>query len=83
MTTSLRSKLTGTFTLEELDRMTWPVAWSCTKDKGEAFDEEAELHDLVREAKEQLQQAYDHNEKDDAEFKVKIEAGEVVEIVNA
>jgi hypothetical protein len=77
---SLRSELSGRFSLDQLDRLTFPIAWSGTKDTTEAQQEEADLHELVREAQEQLQAAYDMSDIDDVEYEIEIKDGEIVEI---
>ena len=82
---SLRSEINGTLTLSDLARLKLPVAWSATKDREEATAEEAELYRFADEASEQLEQAYTHwNSDDDAlPLAVKVENGEVLEIVEA
>ena len=80
---SLRSNLTGTFSLDDLKRLKFPVAWSGTVDRAEARAEEAELRAFADEAAEQLQTYYDEQGDGESEYAVKIEAGEIVEIVEA
>jgi hypothetical protein len=77
---SLRSKLNGTFGVADLDRMKFPVARSGTKDTAEATQEEAELGEFVDQAKAKLQSAYDQGDGK-SELAIKIEAGEIVEII--
>lgn len=76
----LRSELNGTFTHEELERLGFPVAWSGTKDQGEAAGEEADMGRLIADAKQQLEEAYLQMGRDN-ELAVKIVDGEIEEIV--
>lgn len=80
---SLKSDLNGTFTLEELHRLTFPIAWSGTKDPDEAQAEEVELRALAQEASEEIHAAYNRADSDSDEFSVRIENGQIIEIVES
>lgn len=79
---SLTSNLNGSFSLEELKRLTWPIAWSGTVPADEQDAQETELHELAAEAAEQLQGAYNGCDLEDGqELEIKIVDGEITEIV--
>jgi hypothetical protein len=79
---SLVSDLNGQFSLSELERLKFPVAWSGTKPESEQEAEETALHALAREAIGQLQEAYNHTDLEEGqELEIKIVDGEISEIV--
>lgn len=78
---TLVSNLNGTFTLDDLKRMTWPVAWSGTKDHDEADAEETALYEFARKAAAELQEYYDYAGNGEGDYAVRVVNGEVVEIV--
>lgn len=80
---SLKTDLSGTFTLADLNRLKFSVAWSGTKDAAEGQAEETELHALAGEATERLQAYYDERGDGESDYAVKIEAGEILEVVEA
>lgn len=80
---SLRSDLSGTFTLAGLERLTFPVAWSATKDRDEATSEESELRDFVRDAREQLQDFYNNQGDGETDYEVEIKDGQITGFVEA
>jgi hypothetical protein len=47
---SLRTNVTGTYTLDTIRNLSWPVAWSGTVDEATRREQEADLAELVREA---------------------------------
>jgi len=73
---SLKSDLNGTMNRDEIERLQWPIGWAGTKDAAE----EAELHEVAREALDQLQEAYLYHEEE-TDLGVRFEAGEIAEIV--
>ena len=75
---SLKSNLTGSFSLEDLKRMTWPIAWSGTVPVEDQRSQQTELHELAREASKQLQECYDSWEIEEGkELEIEIRNGEI------
>lgn len=77
---TIATDLNGTFSLAELDRLTFPVAWNGTVPAAEQEAQETALRDLVRDAKEQLQQAYDFGDGE-TELEIEIKDGVICGIV--
>lgn len=79
---TLISSLNGTFSLAELSRLKWPVAWNVTVPKSEQESQESELRSLANEAISQLEEAYIYCELEEGqELEIKIVNGEITEIV--
>jgi hypothetical protein len=76
--TTIRDNLTGTFTRDQLQRLTWPIAWSGTVPASEQADEEAALRTFARDAIAAIEEAELHL---GGAMAAKVESGEIVEIV--
>jgi hypothetical protein len=71
---SLRTDISGTFTETDLDRLTWPIAWSGFVAGWERRKEEASLAALVTEAGQEIATT-------DGAYAVEILNGEIVGVL--
>ena len=79
---TLVSKLNGSFSLSDLERLKFPVAWSGTVPKSDQETEEAALRALANKAARQFQEAYDYWDiSEGKELEIRIVDGEITEIV--
>lgn len=78
MATTICKTISGTFTRDDLVRLTWPVAWSGVVPDHEQIEEEVALCDLSRDG---VQAIEEWELKEGGEWAARIEAGEIVEVV--